>query len=289
MSDRSTRRLNPTIRRMRPEDVGEASDLLQHHAFGDRREFLDWAVGQSTIAPFVAEVGGAIVATGVAGAHATTGWVGVIFVAPELRRIGLGSRMTLRVLDELERRGARSQLLIASALGRPVYERLGFRVLDRQIRFAIDGLPAGDGAADPRIRAYRPEDRGAIGALDRAATGEDRNAVLDALVTTDSTLVAVEPDAPEVVRAYLARTPWRGGALIAPDPADAIRLLERRRRSTGISGRAGAGVLESNVAGRVALRAAGWIEEPGGVRMIRGEPLDWQPNAIFGQFNGALG
>jgi len=40
---------------------------------------------------------------------------------------------------------------------------------------------------------------------------------------------------------------------------------------------------------RERLRAAGWLEEPGGVRMIRGEPLDWHPEAIWGQFNGALG
>ena len=91
------------------------------------------------------------------------------------------------------------------------------------------------------------------------------------------------------MRGYLARTPWRGGGLIAPDPADALRLLERRRRSTGVSGKAGAGVLASNSRGREALRAAGWHEDRGNVRMIRGEELEWHPEAIFGQFNGALG
>ena len=68
-----------------------------------------------------------------------------------------------------------------------------------------------------------------------------------------------------------------------------LRLLDRRRRSTGIGRKAGAGVLAANQAGRERLRAAGWDEELGGVRMIRGEPLDWHPEAIFGQFNGALG
>jgi len=111
--------------------------------------------------------------------------------------------------------------------------------------------------------------------------------VLRALVTTESTLLAV--DAAGAVRGFLARTPWRGGGLIATDPDDALRLLEHRRRSTGISGKAGAGVLASNAVGRERLRAAGWHEEMGNLRMIRGEPLDWHPDAIFGQFNGALG
>jgi hypothetical protein len=52
---------------------------------------------------------------------------------------------------------------------------------------------------------------------------------------------------------------------------------------------AGAGVLAGNEAGRARLRAAGWQEEMGGVRMIRGEPLDWNPDGIWGQLNGALG
>jgi hypothetical protein len=47
--------------------------------------------------------------------------------------------------------------------------------------------------------------------------------------------------------------------------------------------------MSGNAAGRERLRAAGWLEELGGVRMLRGEPLHWQPNAIWGQFNGALG
>jgi len=77
--------------------------------------------------------------------------------------------------------------------------------------------------------------------------------------------------------------------VIAPDPDDSLRLLERRRRATGISGKAGAGVMSGNAVGRERLHAAGWLEELGGVRMLRGAPLDWQPNAIWGQFNGALG
>jgi predicted N-acetyltransferase YhbS len=240
----------------------------------------------------VAVDGDRILGTGTGSHHGPTGWVGVIFVAPEERGVGLGRRITRAVLDRLEGRGARTQILIASPMGRPIYEREGFRELDRQVRFTIDGLPP-DGAdwsgRDPGIRPFRENDRAAIEELDRAATGEDRRRVLDALVNPTSTLVATGAGGGETVRGFLARAPWRGGALIAPDPADALRLLECRRRSTGVSGKAGAGVVAGNERGRAALRAAGWDEELGGMRMIRGEDLDWQPDAIFGQFNGALG
>jgi predicted N-acetyltransferase YhbS len=280
----------PRIRPMASADLEPAADLLRRGDFGERLEFFRWAIDQTSIDVFVAADDERIVGTGVASAHGRAGWVGVIFVAPDVRGAGIGRRITRRVLDALEARGCRTQILIASPMGRPIYEREGFRVLDQQVRFSIDGLPPDDDAADgrdPRIRPFVPADLPAILALDRETTGEDRRLVLEALVTPSSTFVAI--DAADTVRGYLARTPWRGGALIAHDPDDALRLLERRRRSTGVSGKAGAGVLASNARGREALRAAGWHEEMGGVRMIRGEPIEWHPEAIFGQFNGALG
>jgi GNAT superfamily N-acetyltransferase len=272
---------------MTPADTAAADAMLRRGDWGERLAFFDWAVRQPTIAPLVAELDGEIVATGVGSAHGRAGWVGTIFVAPERRRSGLGRAVTRTVIDDLEARGCRTLLLIATSMGRPVYEREGFAVLDEQVRFSIDGLPADDGASTRGLRAFAPADLPAIQALDRRVTGEDRSAILADLVTALSTVVATD-DAGDV-RGFLTRAPWRGGALIAPDPDDALRLLEARRRSTGISGRAGAGLLGCNVAGRRRLRAAGWFEEPGGVRMIRGDPLDWDLNGIWGQLNGGLG
>jgi len=268
-------------------DTAPAADLLLRGDWGERRTFFDWAVAQPTLAPLVAERDGEIVGTGVGSVHGSVGWVGTIYVEPAERGSGLGRSMTRAVIDELEARGCRTLLLIATPMGRPVYEREGFARLDDQIRFSIDGLPATDGPHDPRIRPFRPSDLEAIATLDRFATGEDRSTVLASLLAPPSTWVAL--GAKGAIRGYLARAPWRGGALIAPNPDDAVRLLEMRRRSTGVSGKAGAGLVGSNRAGRERLRAAGWLEEPGGVRMIRGEPLDWHPEAIWGQFNGALG
>lgn len=276
-----------TIRAMAAADAEEAADLLRRGNFGERLDFFRWALTQPTISAFVAVDGDRIVGTGVGSAHGNAGWVGVIFVTAERRRGGLGRQITRTVIDELEARGCRTQILIASPLGRPIYEREGFIVLDHQVRFTIDGLPPDQAALDPDIRRYRPEDLDGVLALDRGATGEDRSAVLRNLLSTESTYVVIDPAGS--VRAYLARPPWRGGALIAPEPDDALRLLDIRRRSTGASGIAGAGVLAGNDAGRERLRAAGWQEDLGGVRMIRGAPLAWEPDWIWGQLNGALG
>ncbi len=275
------------IRPMTAADPEPAADVLRRGDFGERLGFFQWAITQPTITSFVAEDDGRIIGTGVASVHGGAGWVGVIFVDAAYRGSGLGRRITRTVVDHLETHGVRSMVLIASPMGRPIYEREGFRAFERQVRFTIDGLSPAETPPDPRLRPFAPSDLDALIALDRTVTGEDRSTVLRALVDTTTTTVALGSD--RRVRGYATRSPWRGGAVIAPDPDDALRLLERRRHTTGLSGKAGAGVLESNAVGRARLREAGWTEELGGVRMIRGEALDWTPNGIWGQFNGALG
>lgn len=272
---------------MTAADTEPAAEMIRRGDWGDRLLFFDWALTVPTLVPFVAEADGEIVGTGVGSAHGAVGWVGTIFVDPTRRRTGLGRALTRAVCDELTGRGCRSLVLIATPMGRPVYEREGFALLDRQVRLSIDGLPGEAGSPDPLVRPYARADLPALLELDRFATGEDRGQVLAALVGPEATWVAT--DGAGAVRGYLARAPWRGGALIAPDPDDGLRLLEMRRRSAGMGGRVGAGLLGSNAVGRARLLAAGWTEEAGGVRMLRGAPLDWHPEAIWGQLNGALG
>jgi ribosomal protein S18 acetylase RimI-like enzyme len=276
-----------TIRPMTSRDVARAADVVRRNDFGEREQFFAWAVDQPTIQGFVAaDPDGTIVGTGVASAHGHTGWVGVIFVAPQRRGSGLGSAITRRVVEELERRGCRSQILIASPLGRPIYERMGFVELARQVRFSGDGLaePAEPPAS---IRRFAPDDLDDVLELDRAATGEDRSAVLRTLLATDDAWVT--RDGADRPTGYFLRPPWRGGAVIAEDPIDALRLIELRRRATSSGGHAGANVLASNERGRAVLSEAGWVEEVANVRLVRGEPLDWRPSWIYGQLNGALG
>ncbi|HET9614015.1 MAG TPA: GNAT family N-acetyltransferase, partial [Candidatus Limnocylindrales bacterium] len=230
-----------TIREMTADDVAPAADVVRRGEFGEREDFFRWSVGRPTIRPFVAVVDGEIVGTATASVHGPVGWVGVIFVAPAWRGAGVGRRLTRTVVDELEAAGCRSIVLIASSMGRPIYEREGFAIIDRQVRFTADGIAPGNvtdtepaAAIDDGVRPFTEADRSAVHELDRWGTGEDRTAVLADLVDPASTLVAVRRDG--LVEGYLARSPWRGGALIARDPETALRLLERRRRATGSSG-----------------------------------------------------
>jgi len=270
---------------MATADVEPAAQMILRGGWGDRAAFLAWAVGHATCHPLVADDGGAIVGTGIATAYGRVGWVGTIFVDPARRRSGLGTALTVAVAEILDGLGCRTQVLIATPLGRPIYARLGFELLAAQVRYTIAGLPPGPPPA--AVRAFAPGDLDAIVALDADATGEDRSAVLRTLATPDAARVLARPAAG--IGGFVVRGPWGGAALVAPDPDDALALLEWRRLRAGPEGRVSVGLMDVNATGRARLEEAGWSAEPGGVRMIRGEPLGWRPAWLWGQFNGALG
>lgn len=274
-----------TIRPMRAEDVAPATEIMRRGEWADRSVFLGWAIDAPWCHPLVADDGDRILGTGIATAYGPVGWVGTIFVDPEMRGQGLGRTITRAVVEDLEERGCRTLLLIASEHGRPLYEREGFSVQTAHRRFAAPGIA--DLQQDELVRPFGAEMLPAILALDREATGVDRGPVIEALATPESTLVAVAANGS--VGGFLLRGSWGGGGLIAPNPDDAVRLLDWRRRHAGADGRVATGLPASNETGRARLLAEGWIEEPGGTRMIRGEPLEWHPEAVWGQVNGALG
>ncbi len=273
------------IRPMTAADAGPAGDMILRGGWGDRTAFLAWTAGHQSCHSFVAEADGAVVGTGIATANGPVGWVGTIFVAPERRGAGLGAALTRAVVDDLEERGCRTLLLIATDEGRLVYERQGFTVQTRYLVLTApeEPPPADDGA----VRPFEAGDFAAIAALDRDATGEDRSAILGDFAEPATARVAMRPDGSP--GGFLVRSPWGGSALVAAEPDDAVRLLDWRRRRAAPERRIAIGVLEGNAAGRARLRADGWTESAGGPRMIRGEPLDWRPGLIYGQFSGALG
>jgi GNAT superfamily N-acetyltransferase len=273
------------IRPMQADDVAPAADMMRRGDWGDRSAFLAWTVKHPACHPIVADDGGQVLGTGIATAYGSVGWVGTIFVDPESRGLGLGRALTRAVIEDLETRGCRSLLLIATDRGRPLYEGEGFTVQTAHRRFVATGSV--ETAADELIRPFAPGMLPAILALDREANGEDRTDILRGLASPEDTRVAVGPAG--AVRGFLLRGPWGGAALVAHDADVAVRLLDWRRRRAGPDGRVATGLPGLNVAGGERLVAEGWVEEPGGTRMIRGAPLDWRPGSVWGQLNGALG
>ena len=280
---------SPRLRPMTVADVDPTADAVLADDWGDRRAWFRFAVAQPGCHAVVAEDDAAgIIGTGVATINGPAAWIGTIWVASAFRGRGLGRALTEAPIDAAEAAGCRTMILVATELGRPLYERLGFRVQTWYRTFEAPGL-GGSRERRPgeRLRAFRAEDLADMTALDRAATGEDRSAILAALAGPDGTRVL--PDADDRPAGYVIRAPWGGGATIAPRLEDGMAIARERRRGYPLDRRVRCGILLENRAGAAALEADGWSESWRAPRLVRGEPLDWQPEHIWGQFNHALG
>jgi predicted N-acetyltransferase YhbS len=281
------------IRPMTGDDIEPAAEVMVGGGWGDRRRFLRFALEDPAMVPLVAEIEGKVVGTGVATVNGAVGWVGLIFVDEGLRGRGIGTALTEAVMAELAAAGCSSFVLLASPLGRPIYERLGFTAeMDYRV-IAAPGLgrarPVSGGTRPTlaRLRPYTSADLPAITDLDRAATGEDRRHLLLAVVDPASTVVAIGPDGRIV--GYEARASWGGHPVVAPELADGVRLLEDRRARTAVGTDARTALPEIDRAGLTALENLGWHLERSLVRMTRGKPIHWRPEAIWGQFSYAIG
>jgi ribosomal protein S18 acetylase RimI-like enzyme len=286
------------IRAMTAADVDDVGETTNAGGFGDRREFFRLILTLDDCQPIVGVANGRIIGTGLGAAHGSVGWIGVIFVVPELRRAGIGRAITEAVCERLEKAGCRSLVLVATELGRPVYERLGFREQGLYHMYAGESLHAGPTPPPGSVlRQIRPVDVDAIADLDRRATGEDRRPLIRAFAATGWLLedapVGAPPDhiaaAGAGLRGFLLPAARGNAALIADQTEDALCLFDLHRHLTPAGGRAWAGLPTQNEAGRRVLAERGldaWKTFP---RMTRGVEPDWQPSMIWGQFNHAMG
>ncbi len=270
---------------MLPDDVDAAAAALLASDWGDRRTWFGFATVHPACRTIVAEDDDGIVGTGVGTRNGSAGWVGTIWVAPRLRRRGLGRELTDVVCADLAARGCRTLVLVATPAGRLLYETMGFDVVDEYVTFE---RASSEGDAVPEgIRQFAAADVEMAAALDAAATGEDRAHLIAAFAEIPGGLALPRDDGR--IAGFCVRAPWGGGATIAPDAAAALTLLRARLASGGPGHRVRAGTLASNETGLALLRADGWSEAWRAPRMQRGEPLAWIPSAIWGQFNHAVG
>ena len=271
---------------MLPTDVDPATEMILGFGWGVRRDWLGFAATHEQCVPLVADADGEIIATGVGTVNGSAGWIGSIFVAPDWRGRGLGRDITQAIIDRLESAGCRSLLLVATSDGRRLYERMGFEVQTRYRILQAVGLPpvADEPAA---VRAFAPGDLDAILGLDREGTGEDRAHAIRRLADPESTRVA--PGVDGVVDGFVIRAPWGGGATVARSPEAAVRIVTARRRAAGPEGRVRVGLVDENAEGLARLAEVGLRLMWSAPRMVRGEPLPWRPETIWGQFNHAMG
>jgi GNAT superfamily N-acetyltransferase len=255
-----------------------AVDVLRRAGFGTQvARLLEYPRRSPDGAILVAEAGqGGVIGVACCASFGQTGWIGALGVAPEARRQGLGTGLTEAAVRWLRNRGAATVLLYATEAGRPVYERLGFVAEERAV--AWRGVA---GAAPPLdLQRLGDGDRGRLRALDRAVTGERRDAVLDAIHPLAGVFA---PGGVDGMTGWAIASPWGAGtAIAATRPETGVAL-----RAAATSGPA-AGTLivpDGNPAAGDALRAWRFVRLNDALRMRLGPAAAWRPEQQFGLFN----
>jgi ribosomal protein S18 acetylase RimI-like enzyme len=146
--------------------------------------------------------------------------VNMIIVAEALRSQGLGRALTTAAMDNADSRAFR---LVATASGRPLYEKLGFEYCTSIVQHQ-GTLP--QAPASGRSRAAGARDLDIISKLESDACGADRSALVQWLAT-NGTLAVIESNG--MVNGFAAcRRFGRGfviGPVVASDAADAQDLI----------------------------------------------------------------
>jgi GNAT superfamily N-acetyltransferase len=229
----------PVIRRLGADDLKSCAALSVDRGWWPERAKWSLLLAASEAYGVDAPDG-----QGLAGTVVLTRWgadraaIGMMLIASRYGGRGLGRALMEHALDAAGEDTAVS--LFATAAGRSLYDKLGFKPVRRSVAFrgqfrvspqtdngrkseARAGTPVSSG----NVRVATEADLSAILALDRDAYGADRERILTRLPAFADRIVVLE--ASEGIVGYAAA--WRTepftviGPLVAPDGAAARRLV----------------------------------------------------------------
>ncbi len=155
------------------------------------------------------------------------GWIGMVLVHPEHRRLGLGRELLQRTIRYLKGKGTRSIRLDATAAGRKVYVPLGFRDDFEVTRFEGVGpaVTAKPPAPSLDVQPLVAADMRQVAELDARAFGVDRAFVLAALAGRDPALCFVAKGS-GVVAGFLVARQGREAIQLGPMVASTSSAAE---------------------------------------------------------------
>jgi len=244
---------------MQPSDIPLGMRLKAQAKWNQTES--DWRrfLAMSPDGCFVAENNGESVGTVATFTFDDVAWIAMVLVDENHRGGGIGKSLLSHSIDFLDQKGIRSIRLDATAMGRPLYEKLGFVAQYELTRF--EGS-ASDGKAESRARFAKSVEE--IADLDRRVAGCDRTSMLASLMD-DARVVEG--------RGYLLTRPGSNATQIGPcgaiDEASGLALFDdAAHRFAGQ--RIFIDIPISNVAATAWAKRAGLTVQRTFIRMCRG-------------------
>ena len=246
--------------------------------WGDIHPSFEFYVNSPFCYPIKTVMDGRIAGTGALIVFEHTCWLAHIIVDKEFRRRGLGRAITLELLKMAGKWSISTCLLIASEMGKPVYEKVGFTAITEYYFLDKEGSWRSD-AKSENVIPFREEHRPAIYALDKQITGEDRERLLNGYLK--NTLVYVENN--KLLGYYMPGL--KQGPIYAETNKAGVMLMKVKYPEAGTA------VLPSdNVFALEFLQQNGFvITEKKGTRMFLGKEISWEPRKFYARIGGNLG
>jgi len=220
------REVDRTLRQMTPADIpagvalaGQAGWSIQA---GDWERLLAWSPDGCFV---IEETGDRIIGTVSTTPYGTAlAWIGMLIVAPDRQRKGIGRQLMRAALDYLIAEGTERIMLDATDLARPLHRSLGFREVCK--------IEHWEGRASTylgaRARRMRPDDVPAILEADPLWFGVERTHILTRLLEEFPDLAWVD-DQQGQLEGYLLGQRVKNGIHLGPwmsqSAASAERLL----------------------------------------------------------------
>lgn len=150
---------------------------LQPVGWSDIVPHFRWYIDDAFCHPIKVMVSNQIAGVGATIVHGDVAWLGHIIVCEAYRRQGIGEQITKYLMSSARLHGCETIRLIASDLGVPVYEKLGFET-ETEYLFFKDLQVANLPESQFILSAYTTRDCDAVAAMDFLAVGENRMAHL---------------------------------------------------------------------------------------------------------------
>ena len=268
------------LRKMTRQDVPLGMRLKDQAGWNqtedDWRRFLDLEPGGC----FVAMKEGPPVGTVAAFVFGSIGWIAMVLVDKQARHQGIGTRLVEYASEYLDTRGVRTARLDATALGQPIYERLGF-VAEYEL-FRMQGVARAT-VRDSNVCTLPPERLADVLELDRKVSATERGKLLKSL----------HQEAPDAMRTFVtnrdvlgylttrhgARATQIGPGMALTEEAGRALIVDALWRCQGKPV-----LVDIPVENRAAVTCAeshGLVVQRPFIRMRRGDPVDDDPTRLW--------
>jgi GNAT superfamily N-acetyltransferase len=228
------------------------------------------------IFPFKAVIDDVLVGTGTAILHEKTGWLATIVTHSEYRNQGIGKQITDHLLTFLQSYNCEYIYLIATALGEPVYKKVGF-ITESKYDFYKD-ISLENLNISENVIPYQSTYKQAIFDLDKPISGEDRSQHLgDFLVDS---FVYLQNG--KIEGFYLPNL--GDGLIVANTPEAGVELMKKRFQKFKI-----ASFPQENKAAKEFMASHGYAPVSSHARMHYQKPMPWKPAGLYNRVGGNIG